>query len=222
MGWTSEATIRFYAATASKPGADLVAGLSVQSELPHLRNDQSVEDAQVISPPRKRRVGLAIGPGAPSGAAGLREHLIRADSDVGRLQHCEKFLFEGTPPVVFGLVCDVTLDRRQVRWADAECAIPFLPSKSPICFTHPAAGVAFQRPHNIGQFLIGRKYQKNVKVVCDATDRKNSHSVISSDRRYVVPQPGLNFGANQRDAFLGTENDVKNRADVGMRHASMV
>jgi hypothetical protein len=67
--------------------------------------------------------------------------------------------------MMFCLVCDVPLDRGQLRWAHAECAIALLPYKPSICLTNPAAGIAFQGSHDISEFLIRRKEQQDVNVI---------------------------------------------------------
>jgi hypothetical protein len=46
--------------------------------------------------------------------------------------------------------------------------------------------------------------------------------VIASDSRYVAPQPGLNVSVDQRKAFFGAEDNMKNGADVRVRHRLIV
>ena len=152
----------------------------------------------------------------------LCKRAVRLNRDVCGLQHRQELLLKRMRGVVSGLIGDVLLDPIELRWADAERAVAFLPGKHAICFSHLSAGVRLQGSHRIRQRHVRRHDYEHVDMVFRTAHGKHLHAVIARDARKVVPQPRLMIGANELHALFGAENNVEDGTDVAVRHVSTV
>ena len=120
------------------------------------------------------------------------------------------------------LIGDVLLDPIELRWADAERPVAYLPGKQPIRFSNPSAGVRLQVSHRIRQRHIRRKDNEYVDVVFRTAYGEHLQAVIAGNTRKVVPQPRLMVGRDELHALFGAEDDVEDGSDVAMGHVSPV
>jgi hypothetical protein len=90
--------------------------------------------------------------------------------------------------MVCGLAGNVSLHALKLRWADAKCAVTFLPREQSRAFPHESAGVCLEHADCIREAGVRRKGQKYVDVILCSTNRERLDAVIPRDAGKVVPQ----------------------------------
>ena len=122
--------------------------------------------------------------------------------------------------MMFPLVSDVFNDSVQLRHADTEGTVFFLPPKEAVfrkAFMHPLGGTAFDQLQCFGNRESRRQRQKEMDVVLHTTDRHGFHSVLARNTAEKRPKPFAQRGRDLRAASFGAEDAMKIGADVRHR-----
>ena len=109
------------------------------------------------------------------------------------------------------LIRDVFLYAIDLRGAHAKRTVTLLPREERVALSAPAAGIALQRSYNVGQLCVFGQVKQNVQMIGGASDGEHVSSVISSDRREVVPQSRFERGADQLGSLSFVPNTIWNR-----------
>jgi hypothetical protein len=114
------------------------------------------------------------------------------------------------------LILDISHDRGNPRWADADGRVPVLPRESVSDLIHPSRSIRLERAHDVGGTGRWRNFQQKVDMICSSTDCDHVHVAVSGDGAHVSPQArGI---GDESGALFGTEDTVNQLQREGVRH----
>ena len=127
--------------------------------------------------------------------------------------------------MMFFLVPDVLPDFVQLRYADAERAIFFLPTEQAQFregFMHPFGGAALDQLHGLGDRNGRWQGKQDMDVVRHAADFNGFHAVLTGNSAEERPEPFAESGRDELGPLFGAENTMKIGADAGHARYSAV
>lgn len=147
------------------------------------------------------------------------EHVRLVPFDPVLLQECPELIFERIFLVMLGLglnVCDGVLD---LRCADREGTVSFLPMEilEP-ALVRPLRRSTFDELHCLCDGHPGWKRQQQMNVVFDPADGQRVHLVGARDPAHVCPEVGLVFCGDCLLPVLGRKHAMNEKIRVCVRH----
>lgn len=124
-------------------------------------------------------------------------------------------------PVVCFLVVDVGDGFVQLRHADRERAVTFLPREIPLVgkrFMNPQRRTTLDHLCRLRQRNSGRQRKQNMHMVIRAADGHSLHLVFAGDAAKVSPKPQSDFGCDETSPLFGAENVMDVTTDIGVGH----
>jgi len=121
-------------------------------------------------------------------------------------------------PMMWLLVLDVGDDRFELRNADAERTVFFLPCKQSLVgkiFVNPFRGTAFDELHGFGNRHRGGSREKNMHMVGNAADFQSAHSILPRDAAEEWPKTFSQWRGDERAAFFGAQHAMVIRTHIG-------
>lgn len=132
-------------------------------------------------------------------------------------------LLKGFLSMVCFLVVDVGDGFVQLRHADRERAVTFLPREIPLVgkrFMNPQRRTTLDQLYSLCQRNGGRQRKQNMHMVIRPTDGHGLHLVFASDAAKVSPKPRSDFGCDETLPLFGAENVMDVTTDIGVGHAA--
>ena len=139
------------------------------------------------------------------------------------LEKIQILLLKGFLSMVCFLVVDVGDGFVQLRHADRERAVTFLPREIPLVgkrFMNPQRRTTLDQLYSLCQRNGGRQRKQNMHMVIRPTDGHSLHLVFAGDAAKVSPKPRSDFGCDEMLPLFGAENVMDVTTNIGVGHVA--